>query len=50
MIQGRVDRKERGTETGRGNGEGPMGGGNGEGGDWDGEMGETEMGRWGGGG
>ena len=40
MIQGGgVDRKEGGRETGRGNGEGAMGGG-----DWDGEMGETEMG------
>ena len=38
MTQGRVDRKERGRETGRGQ----WGGG-----DWDGEMGETEMGRWG---
>ena len=38
MIQGRVDRKEGGRETGRGNGEGAMGGGNGEG--------ETGMGRW----
>ena len=41
MIQGRVDRKEGGRETERGQ----WGGG-----DWDGEMGETEMGRWGGGG
>ena len=38
MIQGRVDRKEGGRETGRGNGDGAMGGGNGEG--------ETGMGRW----
>ena len=36
MIQGRVDRKEGGIETGRG-----LWGG----GDWDGETGETEMGR-----
>ena len=40
MIQGRVDRKEGGRETGRGQ----WGWG-----DWDGETGETEMGRWGGG-
>ena len=36
MIQGRVDRKKGGRETGRGQ----WGGG-----DWDGETGETEMGR-----
>ena len=40
MIQGRVDRKEGGRETGRGQWQGR---------DWDGETGETEMGRWGGG-
>ena len=40
MIQGEVDRKERGRETLRGQ----WGGG-----DWDGETGETEMARWGGG-
>ena len=44
MIQGRVDRKEGGRETGRGQ----WGGGNGKG--ETGEMGETEVGRWGGGG
>ena len=39
MIQGRVDRKEGGRETGRRQ----WGGG-----DWNGTTGETEMGRWGG--
>ena len=38
MIQGRVDRKEGGRQTGRGNREGAMGRGNGEV--------ETGMGRW----